>query len=45
MFEKPIIDKEYFMALADKFRSPHLWKNDYGIWKLRHTVYGDLNIK
>ena len=39
MFEQPIMDKDYFMSLADQFRSPHLWKNEYGVWKLRHTVY------
>jgi N-acetyl sugar amidotransferase len=39
MFEQPIMDREYFMALADQFRSPHLWKRENGIWKLRHTVF------
>lgn len=39
MFEQPIMDRDYFMSLADHFRSPHLWKNENGIWKLRHTVY------
>jgi N-acetyl sugar amidotransferase len=39
MFEQPVMDREYFMALADQFRSPHLWKQDNGVWKLRHTVY------
>ncbi|MFZ5633347.1 MAG: N-acetyl sugar amidotransferase [Bacillota bacterium] len=39
MFEQPIMDKEYFTALADRFRSPHLWKKENGVWKLRHTVY------
>jgi N-acetyl sugar amidotransferase len=29
---------EYFHELADKFRSPHLWSNVNGEWKLRHTV-------
>ena len=28
-----------FMALADRFRSPHLWTRDSGDWKLRHTVW------
>lgn len=39
MFEEPIMDRDYYMTLADKFRSPHLWKREYGQWKLRHTVY------
>jgi N-acetyl sugar amidotransferase len=39
MFVHPVIDREYFMALADRFRSPHLWKNEYGKWKLRSTVF------
>ncbi|MFD0673671.1 N-acetyl sugar amidotransferase [Cohnella sp. GCM10027633] len=39
MFEQPIMDKDYFMNLADQFRSPHLWKKEDGVWKLRHTVW------
>lgn len=39
MFEHPVMDREYFMELADQFRSPHLWKKENGIWKLRHTVW------
>lgn len=38
MFEQPIMDKAYFMALADSFRSPHLWKHEDGQWLLRHQV-------
>jgi N-acetyl sugar amidotransferase len=38
MFEQPILDRAYFMALADTFRSPHLWKHEGGEWRLRHTV-------
>ena len=38
-FERPIMDRAYFMALADQFRSPHLWRLDHGTWKLRHTVF------
>lgn len=41
MFERPIIDRDYFMNLADKFRSPHLWKNENGVWKLRKTVFSE----
>lgn len=39
LFEQPIINREYFLQLADKFRSPHLWKWENGQWKLRHTVF------
>jgi hypothetical protein len=39
MFESPVMDGDYFMRLADTFRSPHLWKRDGGQWKLRHTVW------
>jgi len=39
MFEQPIMDYEYFMHLADTFRSPHLWKYEDGEWKLRYQVW------
>jgi len=39
MFEQPVMDRDYFMALADQFRSPHLWKQENGVWKLRYTVF------
>lgn len=39
MFEQPEMDMEYFMHLADTFRSPHLWKFENGEWKLRHSVW------
>lgn len=32
------VTRESFLALADQFRSPHLWKKDGGEWKLRHQV-------
>jgi len=32
------IDKQKFYETIDKFRSPHIWKNINGEWKLRHTV-------
>ncbi|KAF0220675.1 MAG: hypothetical protein FD174_999 [Geobacteraceae bacterium] len=41
MFEQPIMNKDYYMSLADQFRSPHLWKQENGTWKLRHTVFGE----
>ena len=41
MFEKPIMDREYFRLLTDQFRSPHLWYQENGLWKLRHAVWSD----
>ena len=38
MFKQPFMNKKYFMELADKFRSPHLWKKEKGKWKLIHQV-------
>ncbi|GDY12026.1 LPS biosynthesis protein PseA [Planctomycetota bacterium] len=38
-FAEPIMTKAGFLALADKFRSPHLWTKEDGVWKLRHTVW------
>jgi N-acetyl sugar amidotransferase len=40
-FAEPIMTRDSFMRLADKFRSPHLWKQENGQWKLRHTVWQD----
>jgi N-acetyl sugar amidotransferase len=37
-FEQPVMDRAYFDALADSFRSPHLWKHSAGKWALRHVV-------
>jgi N-acetyl sugar amidotransferase len=38
-FDHPAMDRDYFMELADKFRSPHLWIKDEGRWRLRHSVW------
>jgi N-acetyl sugar amidotransferase len=38
MFDHPIMDRAYFMELADQFRSPHLWEKTNGQWKLRYQV-------
>lgn len=38
-FDSPLIDRDYFLAHCDKFRSPHLWNNNSGIWSLRKTVF------
>ena len=44
-FEQPKMDREYFMHLADRFRSPHLWKYEDGMWKLRYQPYeGDSEV-
>lgn len=34
-FEEPKMDRHYFDAVADKFRSPHLWKKSNDGWALR----------
>jgi N-acetyl sugar amidotransferase len=39
MFEQPIMTREYFRALTDQFRSPHLWYNEGGAWHQRHAVW------
>ncbi len=39
LFEQPAMDRAYFMHLADRFRSPHLWRHEDGEWHLRHTVW------
>jgi N-acetyl sugar amidotransferase len=39
MFEQSIMDYEYFMHLADTFRSPHIWRFIEGEWKLRSQVW------
>jgi len=39
MFEQPLMDRDYFMRLADTFRSPHLWKRVENQWALRHAVW------
>jgi len=41
-FEQPVMTPEYFHALTDKFRSPHLWKYEDGEWSLRKTVFDDI---
>lgn len=34
------ITEEYFWQVMDSWRSPHLWKEVDGEWKLRHNVAG-----
>jgi N-acetyl sugar amidotransferase len=33
------ITEEQFYETIDRLRSPHLWKNEDGQWRLRHTVW------
>ena len=42
MFERPVMDRDYFLRLSDSFRSPHLWQWDKGQWSLRHAVWHQL---
>ncbi len=35
-----LTEKE-FHEIVDRFRSPHLWKQENGLWKLKHTVWND----
>jgi len=37
-FEHPGMTREYFEALTNRFRSPHLWQIKDGVWSLRHQV-------
>ena len=37
-FEHPEMNQEYFTALTDSFRSPHLWMLEEDNWKLRHKL-------
>jgi hypothetical protein len=34
-----MMDRQYFLHLSDRFRSPHLWKYEDGEWRLRHKVW------
>jgi len=40
-FEQPTLDRSYFDALTDRFRSPHLWRYDNGQWHLRKAVWSE----
>lgn len=39
------MDRDEFLALADSFRSPHLWKIEDGEWKLRRTPWGQTDMR
>ena len=32
-----------FNQIVDRFRSPHLWEKVDDLWKLKHTVWNDIN--
>jgi N-acetyl sugar amidotransferase len=38
MFEQPHMDREYFDHLADRHRTPHLWKFGNEGWRLRYPI-------
>ena len=40
-FDEPILDRDRFGELADRFRSQHLWTREGGGWQLRHTIWDD----
>lgn len=41
-FEHPRMTREYFLRLADTFRSPHLWRLEDGVWRLRQGSVDDV---
>jgi N-acetyl sugar amidotransferase len=38
-FDKPVMTRQLLLELAVQFRSPHLWIQNDGEWKLRHAVW------
>jgi N-acetyl sugar amidotransferase len=40
-FDHPIMDRDYFAELEDRFRSPHLWRRENDAWTLKHAVWHD----
>ncbi|MBT6534782.1 MAG: N-acetyl sugar amidotransferase, partial [Rhodospirillaceae bacterium] len=38
-FEQPTMTRDSFMAMADGFRSPHLWNHTADSWQLRHRIW------
>jgi N-acetyl sugar amidotransferase len=43
MFDRPMMDREYFDVLTDQFRSPHLWYKEGEDWRLRHEIWEENN--
>jgi hypothetical protein len=40
-FESPIFNKEYFINLHDRFRSPHFCKKKDNKWELRYACWSE----
>lgn len=36
------ITEEQFWSVLDRYRQPHIWKQENGVWRLQHAVYGGL---
>ena len=34
------LSRDEFDTIVDKYRSPHLWKKENGVWMIRHNVAG-----
>ena len=41
ILEQPVMDRASFIALCDRFRSPHIWMQRDGAWELRHTAWDE----
>jgi hypothetical protein len=39
MFDEPVMSRQYFERLAERFRSPHLWRWTGNGWQLRRAVW------
>jgi N-acetyl sugar amidotransferase len=35
------MNEEEFWNTIDRFRQPHIWKKENGMWKLRHAIYDE----
>jgi N-acetyl sugar amidotransferase len=35
------ITEEHYWQVMDKFRTPHVWRNDSGVWRLNKAVYDE----
>ncbi len=40
-FDHPLMDRDYFRELEDRFRSPHIWQYENGTWALTSAVWHD----
>ena len=38
------ITEEEFWEIVNRYRQPHVWKKEYGIWKLEHAVYDEYGL-